>query len=214
MLPPAERSQASQRFAKVAMVQQAGQRVALGRCGTEGVDIRLGLDPKGQLRLIDDPTDIIQFEWFLEVVEGALPNGLLGPLERSEAGDQNHFDLRSQRLRFAQQLHAVHFRHRDVGEDDVERPATQQLESRRAVLGRDAPVVAERQGGAENLADLGFVVDDENLGGFGNHLYGDSVALYANRSWNPRRISSGLRPDFRAVSSVSFAPAGSYPVFS
>jgi hypothetical protein len=64
---------------------------------------------------------------------------------------------------FAAQLHAIHLRHGDVGDNEIRLPCVDGLHSFDAIGGDLQGVTLGGKCGTQNPGDLRFVIDDEDL---------------------------------------------------
>jgi hypothetical protein len=80
-------------------------------------------------------------------------------------GDQDHRDVGRAVEDVLQDLEPADLGHHQVGDDDVEAPAVEELDRLRAVGGLDDLVALALEGRGEDLAEVRFVVDDEELRG-------------------------------------------------
>jgi hypothetical protein len=116
-------------------------------------------------RLLDDLVDLIAVERLLEVVERAELDRLDRRVDAAVGRQQDHGQVRLVDRQRLQQADAVEVRHAQVGDHHVEGPLRRRLdaaESRRAVgLGVDLVALLPQQR-PEDLAQVGFVVDEED----------------------------------------------------
>jgi hypothetical protein len=92
------------------------------------------------------------------VERGDLHGFLLADGEDDDGGFSNAADG-------AGELDAAHFRHGEVGDDEVGRDGAEELEGFEAVICYGDFVAAALEGGAEDAGDLALVVDDEDTHG-------------------------------------------------
>src|SRR5206468_4213087 len=103
-------------------------------------------------------------------------------------------------------VHAVDLGHLEVEQDEVERVRLEPHQGGLAVLGRGERVVRGRQGGAEDEADVGLVVDDQDPRG-GAHNMGSP--LRAARSSSPEaagRVKENVVPRPGSLSTATWPP--------
>ena len=112
-------------------------------------------------RLVEDDAQLVDVERLGDVVESTELHGADRRLHGlgSRQHDDRHARIAAPHL--LEQLEAVHARHDDVEEDDVERPGRERLQRVGARRDRDR-VVGVLQDHAQRLAHPGLVVDDED----------------------------------------------------
>jgi hypothetical protein len=112
----------------------------------------------------EDGDELVVPEGLLDVIEGALVDGLHGRLERRLRRHEDHRGVRILLSSRGEDLHTAHVRHADVSEDDVGLKLGELLQARPAAacgVGVESRVA---QQDAERLQDALFVVDHEDGG--------------------------------------------------
>ena len=117
----------------------------------------------GLERLRDDLAHLVLVEWLGDEVERAALEGLDGGVDRPVRGDEDDGQLRLDLERPLEERHAVDLRHLEVGDDEIDVVLAEQVQPLLAVLRgqRVVPVARELRG--EDLPEVRFVVDDEDL---------------------------------------------------
>ena len=102
---------------------------------------------------------------FEQVIEGAVFHRLHGAVDGAVSG--HHDDRRPGRsgFDFAEQLLAVHLRHFDIAEDQIEGFLVKLLKRLLAVVGGDDGVTFAFQRFGQSRPHFGFVIDDQNMFG-------------------------------------------------
>ena len=119
-----------------------------------------------QLAVLDLLADLhlqqIDVERLAQVVAGAEPHRLDGGVGRRERRDHDAEDVLVDLLGGAQHLDAAHVGHLDVGDQQVDRLALEEVDRGAAVLGEQHLVALAPQHDRQQLAHRPLVVDDED----------------------------------------------------
>lgn len=98
-----------------------------------------------------------------EVVVGAIAQGLKGDLNVVDSRDHDDGQVGVAALGALEQGDAIHFRHHEVGEDEVEFVAgLKDLESFYAAASLTSLEVSAAEHGSDNLTDCVFIVNNED----------------------------------------------------
>src|ERR1017187_2334330 len=97
-----------------------------------------------------------------DVIVSAPLEGRARHIDRSVGGDQDYGKLRVAQTDLAQHVQAVAIRQAHIEKHQIERPVVELLQARLTGLGQRDRKFFRRQEGLESLADLEFVIDDEN----------------------------------------------------
>src|SRR6185437_3925088 len=132
-----------------------------------------------------------------EIVVGAELHRRDRRLDGAVAGDDDDFrrvGLRAERL---ERFEAVHLRHHDVDQGDVERLVAHGLERRLAVADADHVMAAPAEEGGENLREVLFVLAHEDA--YASTIWMvDHAARIGKRTRNtlpsPTTLSTSMRP--------------------
>ena len=170
-------------------------------------------------RTLHRHAQLLDREVLRQVVEGALADGRDRRLDRGERGDHDHGQRGIELVRAAEQLHAVHLGHLQVGEEEIGPLGLQQLERAPRVAGGEAAVLAALEHPHAVLHHVGLVVDDQDAGaGHGRAISGRVMAaIMAWGSRSPpsrgrrRAVPRGLHHSVVAVQSLSRRRAGAAP---
>ena len=134
------------RFGSVAVIDEKDHRAA---------------DRPGQ-----DGNDVFDVEWFREHRESTFQNRLVNQALYCKPGHQDDRHVRMLASDRSKKVDAVHSRHADVREDEVECLPTEKLERTRCVFGADDFETLELEVGDQCQEKGIFVVDDEDTHSF------------------------------------------------
>jgi hypothetical protein len=131
--------------------------------------LEFGAEPAGQVdevlafeRAGRGDQELRRADGFFEVVEGPELDGFDGRLDRGVSRDDEDFGVGRDIARGAEQLDAVHLRHFDVEQEQVEVLLAEQIESFAGRRGGRDPVALVGEDAADALANHLFVIDGEH----------------------------------------------------
>ena len=110
---------------------------------------------------VDNDVEGIEIDGLLEIVKGALPHGIDGARDAAVGGDQHHLGVGVALARRFQDRHAIHTRHAEVGEDEIDDLFVEYGETGAAGVGHVDLKAALAQVAGQGLTLRGFIIDDE-----------------------------------------------------
>jgi len=113
-------------------------------------------------RALHAHAELIDREGLRQVVERAFLDRGDGGLDGRERGDHDHGQRRVDGVGAAQQLHAVHLGHLEIGQQEIGALGFEELETFRGLHRRRAAITLAPQDAHEVLDHVGLVVDDED----------------------------------------------------
>ena len=116
-------------------------------------------------RLVDQLDELLAPERLGREVVGAVLHRLHGFLDGAEGGQQDHVDVRHDRLGGPQELEPGEARHPEVGDDEVDAAGLNPFQRRSPVRGEHHPIAFAGQGALEALPQAGVVIGDEQSRG-------------------------------------------------
>ena len=169
---------AAERFERVVVglfeiLQRDGE--LLGAFGDELLEIALVgaiFDDQAAMfqRAADAEVQLIFFEGLQDVVVGAGTNGFESDGNIVHRCDHDHRNVGILIAKLGEQLEAVHFRHDDIAEDEVESIFAESVQGEAAIRADGAGVTLRFQKCGNYFANCFFVVDYEDFFGFHDKL--------------------------------------------
>jgi hypothetical protein len=132
-----------------------------------------GLDPGLALddQFLREVAQLVGREGLLDILAGALLEGLDGGLDAAITRNDDHIHIRPQVLHALHHIHAVHVWHLEIREDEVVVAALHQAQGLGTVLHRVHTEALQHEDPAEGIQHHGFVVHGEDAGLGIGHLH-------------------------------------------